>query len=572
MQTELTFVCPINKSKVGFLVESGALDLSRGLHKKFHKTFLSAPNGQLTTTYIRGESFRLFPAPGTCSPFSCDRYIRGILCEGLTQDVDAGGCHPRILQWLLSKQGVVLPILDEYLDDRPALAKKLNLSLETVKDRFNQCINKDVVPKDTRFIPIWASIYGTDGLYSKWDALFPTIPCKSKHEAAYWNVRASQFSRVWAYHESLISEFAMGKVAEWGLRVAFPSHDGFQVVLPIPDDLCARIEQAVREQFAGLRMSFVLKPHQLVPNEKEEVSPAAATDAKRVVTSTSVSKRLKTLPEQPGARQSVVTHHSLDPIRVRSLLAFLYRKGALPASEREYDSVKVDNVKVFQWLTTLQNASPAHLTYRVSDQGGRFWCSPALNLGTLPPPVRGYLAGSDFLDIDMACAGATITRHLLRTKGVTVDPFLNLWIDDRAAAMALIKTDNKRFLDSALLRDEPPPAWSKVRPIWDSVYASQLLPSLGFEGGANRVKFFVRALRDRERVALVAAAEAVPEGVACLCHDGFLVHHSLVPDVDRLLSLCSAKVEAALPGVNMRFKLKPFEKDSSWEALVAASL
>ena len=123
----------INKKRASFLLDTytfehfystweGTKADAKKEHAKIIK-YLSSKvkdeNNFVKYNYIKGRTDgRLF---GDNTIQSCNRNIRGFLCEGLTTDIDQDNAHPNILQKICEKHQIECPNLKQYCNERKQL-------------------------------------------------------------------------------------------------------------------------------------------------------------------------------------------------------------------------------------------------------------------------------------------------------------------------------------------------------------------------------------------------------------------------------------------------------------------
>lgn len=222
--------------------------------KKILQSFIKG-RGSIKTTYKRSQYdhdgiFRLYSSGGLQQIPS---KFRGILCNGLSTDVDMVNCHPMIALNLCKKHAIECPYLTKYCTER----KQLVDSGKITKTDFLKLMNKETL---TKGLTSWG--VAVDGeiknIQKELSQHYPRI-LELAGEKSKKNKMGTFMSYLCQYIENQILEAV---VAECPYKVSVLMFDGFLVDGTVPEDYCETLSKFVKDKF-DMDIKFSVKPHDM---------------------------------------------------------------------------------------------------------------------------------------------------------------------------------------------------------------------------------------------------------------------------------------------------------------------
>lgn len=222
--------------------------------KKILQSFIKG-RGSIKTTYKRSQYdhdgiFRLYSSGGLQQIPS---KFRGLLCNGLSTDVDMVNCHPVIALNLCKKHSIECPYLKKYCTER----KQLVDSGKITKTDFLKLMNKETL---TKGLTSWG--VAVDGelknIQKELSQHYPRI-LGLAGEKSKKNKMGTFMSYLCQYIENQILEAV---VAKCPYKVSVLMFDGFLVDGTIPEDYCETLSAFVKDQF-DMDIKFSIKQHDM---------------------------------------------------------------------------------------------------------------------------------------------------------------------------------------------------------------------------------------------------------------------------------------------------------------------
>ncbi len=503
------------------------------------------------------ESETYKPTP-RANLFCLPREVRGFLCQDYTVDIDISNAHPTVLRWLFVENKMRVPqLMDMWLSDRKGLSLKMGYAdsdrgAANCKQRLLAFINNSVTPINPLLRECHTAIYEPYlGLLDRCIIKYPEV-MSNIGDVKEKNHRGKQFSRFLRHFTRMMLEYALEVAHEMRISVSQLCHDGLQLNLTPkapPKEICEVMSQRVADNMPGLKPKFMVKEHDLSLITKPR-QPLGE-----------VKKRGDILEKEE-------TEYTLEKERVGTLLTYL--KGGdsntLPSIEKGYNNMLVTRGSLIKWLSKVYREPKEKVFYKVIGHGrGRYVSEPTLNLGTAPPAIKAYLIGDDYLDIDMRCAWATITRYLMRIHEVEVPEILDEWARDRDETMKNKRIRNKRAFEMVMLDEYAPEPTDKFYGVYEAIYGSHLLVKMGMSAAHPQPeKYFETEVKELERRILIEAKRGV-ENVSALCHDGFLVKKTANINPEDVARESTERVNIKYPGLDAEFRVKPIQRDLGFE-------
>tara|TARA_R110001592_G_scaffold136661_1_gene353919 strand:- start:356 stop:2521 length:2166 start_codon:yes stop_codon:yes gene_type:complete len=149
----------VNKLRVSYLLETYTFDVfyanwngKKGDGKKEYNKIIKYLNDKLNAkhdyvkyNYVKGRTSGRLIGDNTIQ--SCNRNIRGFICDGLTTDIDMDNAHPTILLSLCDKYDIQAPNLKLYVNERKKclldIQEKDNVNYKTAKQKVLISTNLD---------------------------------------------------------------------------------------------------------------------------------------------------------------------------------------------------------------------------------------------------------------------------------------------------------------------------------------------------------------------------------------------------------------------------------------------
>jgi hypothetical protein len=150
----------VNKLRVSYLLEEYDFDVfyanwtgKKGDGKKEYNKIIKYLNDKLNAkhdyvkyNYVKGRTSGRLIGDNTIQ--SCNRNIRGFICDGLTTDIDIDNAHPTILLSLCDKYDIQAPNLKLYVNERKTclldIQEKDNVNYKTAKEKVLVSTNLDL--------------------------------------------------------------------------------------------------------------------------------------------------------------------------------------------------------------------------------------------------------------------------------------------------------------------------------------------------------------------------------------------------------------------------------------------
>ena len=150
----------VNKLRVSYLLETYTFDVfyanwngKKGDGKKEYNKIIKYLNDKLNAkhdyvkyNYVKGRTSGRLIGDNTIQ--SCNKNIRGFICDGLTTDIDMDNAHPTILLSLCDKYDIQAPNLKLYVNERKKclldIQEKDNVNYKTAKQKVLVSTNLDL--------------------------------------------------------------------------------------------------------------------------------------------------------------------------------------------------------------------------------------------------------------------------------------------------------------------------------------------------------------------------------------------------------------------------------------------
>jgi len=220
--------------------------------KKIIQSFVKG-RGSIKVNYKRSQydpdgCLRLYSSGGLQNIPS---KFRGLLCDGISTDVDMVNCHPTIAMNLCIKHNIECPFLKKYCNERDTLIKESKIT----KTDFLKMMNKESYTKGLSSWGVGADNelkYIQRELSTHYPRLLQLADEKSKK-----NKMGTFMSYVCQMVETQILESIISNSPH---KISVLMFDGFLVEGTIPDDYCDELSAFIKEKF-DMDIQFSIKPH-----------------------------------------------------------------------------------------------------------------------------------------------------------------------------------------------------------------------------------------------------------------------------------------------------------------------
>ena len=196
---------------------------------------------------------------------SCN--IRGLLCQGITTDIDMVNCHPKILLYLCKQHHIPCAELEYYVANRDDVLSFC--SNRTVgKTLFLKNTNNERYRTPENENPIFCSTlrrYSTENkkIQKALVALPEYAHIINGSMEKEWNKNGSAINKILCYYENNILQSSMQIIQQRNMEIFAPMFDGFLAYGDHYDDpsLLEEISYHVANEFPDLNMAWDYKEH-----------------------------------------------------------------------------------------------------------------------------------------------------------------------------------------------------------------------------------------------------------------------------------------------------------------------
>jgi uncharacterized Zn-finger protein len=220
--------------------------------KKIIQSFVKG-RGSIKVNYKRSQydtdgCFRLYSSGGLQNIPS---KFRGLLCQGLSTDVDMVNCHPTIAMNLCQKHEIECPYLTKYCTDRETILSDGKIT----KTDFLKLMNKESF---TKGLTSWGMAVDNEIKYVQRELAkhYPRI-LQLADEKSKKNKMGTFMSYLCQMYETQILESI---IENCPYKISVLMFDGFLVDGNVPDDYCDTLHEFVKEKF-NMDIKFSIKPH-----------------------------------------------------------------------------------------------------------------------------------------------------------------------------------------------------------------------------------------------------------------------------------------------------------------------
>ena len=235
--------------------------------KKLLQSFIKG-RGSIKVQYKRSQYdregiYRLYSSGGLQQIPS---KFRGLLCQGISTDIDIVNCHPTIVLNLCRQHDIECPYLTKYCTDRKTIID----SGKITKQDVNKLLNKETM---TKGLTGWGvALDGEIKIIQKELAKHYPHILKSADDKTKKNKLGTFMSYLCQSIETKIIEDI---VSVCPYKISVLMFDGFLVDGIVPDEYITGLSDYVKEKF-GMDIKFIVKPHDTtlqIPDDYEFDDP-----------------------------------------------------------------------------------------------------------------------------------------------------------------------------------------------------------------------------------------------------------------------------------------------------------
>ena len=198
--------------------------------------------------------------------------FRGILCDGLTYDLDMSNCHPTILINLCNKHKLKCEALVDYANNREAnlseLMEEFNISRDTAKCQFLRCINKQTITtkidnkkiKSKRFLKYSEECVNIiNSLYELYKNEYK-IHIKDEKE---WNIKGSLVNLLLCKKENEYLQKCITYLQNKDIKISTLMYDGLMIYIDNDNYKIENVIKDLNKLFLKENIKWTTKTHNI---------------------------------------------------------------------------------------------------------------------------------------------------------------------------------------------------------------------------------------------------------------------------------------------------------------------